>query len=47
MKAAFLNMPYKENDITILLTSHNSEDISLLCDKVYKMENGELNELSS
>lgn len=40
-------LDYKKNDVTILLTSHNSEDISLLCDKVYKMENGKLNELSS
>ncbi|MGE7625467.1 ABC transporter ATP-binding protein [Viridibacillus sp. NPDC096237] len=38
---------YKKRDITILLTSHNPEDISLLCDKVYKMENGQLNVLSS
>lgn len=30
--------------ITIIITSHYQEDIDLLCDKVYEMSNGELNE---
>lgn len=29
----------------ILLTSHNQEDISMLCDKIYEMENGELKKI--
>lgn len=39
-------LDYKKRGTTILLASHNSEDISLLCDKVYRMDNGELTELS-
>lgn len=35
-------LDYKKNDVTIILTSHNAEDITLLCDKVFKMDNGEL-----
>ena len=27
---------------TILLSSHSTEDIELLCDKVYEMEHGKL-----
>lgn len=30
----------KQNGKTILLTSHNKEDIDVLCDKVYRMEKG-------
>ena len=30
---------------TILLTSHNFEDIQLLCDRVYEMEHGQLEEI--
>ena len=32
----------KNQGVTILLASHNSEDIQLLCDAVYKIEKGEL-----
>lgn len=32
----------KKEGITILITSHNSEDINYLCDKIYKMKNGEI-----
>lgn len=32
----------KEKGVTVLIASHNSEDIRLLCDKVYKMDNGKL-----
>ena len=30
----------KQKGKTILLTSHNKEDIDVLCDKVYRMEKG-------
>lgn len=36
----------KEEGKTILLASHNREDIELLCDVVYEMENGKLNPFS-
>lgn len=32
----------KDEGKTILLASHNKEDIDMLCDEVYKMENGKL-----
>lgn len=32
----------KEEGKTIILASHNKEDIALLCDKVYEMEHGEI-----
>ncbi len=32
----------KEKGITILITSHNSEDIQLLCDDVYEMDYGKI-----
>ena len=32
----------KKQGKTILLASHNNEDIQVLCDKVYKMEDGKL-----
>lgn len=35
----------KEQGKTILLASHNSEDIRLLCDRVYEMDAGVLTEL--
>lgn len=37
----------KSADKTILLSSHSSEDIELLCDKVFEMEHGKLAFLSS
>ena len=30
---------------TILLASHNREDIDMLCDKVYEMDRGELKQI--
>lgn len=38
MRHLFLSM--KEEGKTILLASHNREDIEFLCDEVYEMENG-------
>jgi ABC-2 type transport system ATP-binding protein len=35
----------KEQGKTILLASHNSEDIRLLCDKVFEMDGGRMREL--
>lgn len=32
----------KEEGKTILLCSHNAEDIAVLCDEVYEMENGQI-----
>ncbi|MEK4715883.1 ABC transporter ATP-binding protein [Sporosarcina sp. FSL K6-5500] len=40
MREMILN--FKRQGITILLASHNPEDISLLCDEVYKMDGGKL-----
>ncbi|AHN21739.1 ABC transporter ATP-binding protein [Lysinibacillus varians] len=40
MRDMILN--FRKQDITILLASHNPEDIALLCDEVYKMDGGEL-----
>lgn len=34
-----------ENNVTILMASHNSEDINLLCDEVYEIDNGILSKL--
>lgn len=39
-----LFMQLKEQGKTILLASHNREDIQILCDKVYEMDNGILQE---
>lgn len=39
-------LEYKKGGNTIILCSHSSEDINLLCDVVYEMENGELSERS-
>jgi ABC-2 type transport system ATP-binding protein len=44
MREMILN--FRRQGITILLASHNPEDISLLCDEVYKMNGGKL-ELNS
>lgn len=35
----------KEQGKTILLASHNSEDIRVLCDRVYEMDAGVLKEV--
>ncbi|KMK75199.1 hypothetical protein [Alkalihalobacillus pseudalcaliphilus] len=35
---------FKNEGLTVLLSSHNSEDISILCEYVYKMDNGVLTE---
>lgn len=40
MRALFLNL--KENGVMMLLASHNREDIDVLCDEVYEMENGRM-----
>ena len=32
----------KEEGKTILLVSHNFEDIKCLCDKIYEIDNGKL-----
>ena len=40
MRELFLSM--KEEGKTILLASHNKEDIDLLCDHVYEMDAGVL-----
>lgn len=36
----------REQGRTILLTSHNFEDIQLLCDRVFEMEHGRMKEIS-
>jgi ABC-2 type transport system ATP-binding protein len=38
MRELFLNM--KQEGKTILLASHNKEDIDVLCDHVYEMDMG-------
>lgn len=43
MRRLFLKM--KSEGKLILLTSHNREDIEILCDEVYEMEKGILNKL--
>ena len=43
MRSLFLQM--KEEGKLILLASHNREDIELLCDEVYEMENGMMKKL--
>lgn len=37
----------KDKSVTILLTSHNKEDIDILCDSIYTMEDGVLNEYTN
>ena len=44
MRELFLTMKAKGK--LIILTSHYKEDIQALCDKVYKMKYGELEEIS-
>ena len=36
----------KEKGKTILLASHNSEDIRILCDRVFEMDAGVLREVN-
>lgn len=43
MRKLFLS--FKEEGKTLLLVSHNREDIELLCDEVYEMEHGRLHKL--
>lgn len=40
-----LLLELKEQGKTIILASHNSEDIRILCDKVYEMDGGRMREL--
>ena len=40
-----LLLDLKERGKTIILASHNSEDIRILCDKVYEMDGGRMKEL--
>ena len=40
MRRLFLKL--KEDGRLIILASHNREDIEVLCDEVYEMENGVL-----
>lgn len=41
MRALFLDLA-KKKKVTIVIASHNLEDINLLCDKVYQLKNGQL-----
>ncbi|MBQ3515401.1 MAG: multidrug ABC transporter ATP-binding protein, partial [Lachnospiraceae bacterium] len=43
MRKLFLEL--KEMGKTIVLASHNKEDIDVLCDNVYEMEMGVLNRI--
>jgi ABC-2 type transport system ATP-binding protein len=45
MRELFLQM--KEAGKTILLASHNREDIEALCDEVYEMEDGVISKLEA
>lgn len=40
MRELFLNA--KESGKMMLLDSHNKDDIDILCDEVYEMENGHM-----
>ena len=40
-----LLLELKAQGKTIILASHNSEDIRILCDKVYEMDGGRMREL--
>lgn len=42
-----LLLRFKQEGKTILLTSHNQEDINLLCDEVYRIENQKLSLVKS
>ncbi|MBR3834438.1 MAG: ATP-binding cassette domain-containing protein [Lachnospiraceae bacterium] len=35
----------KDKGVTMLISSHNTEDIDILCDEVYEMENGKIKRL--
>ena len=37
-----LLLELKQQGKTIILASHNSEDIRILCDKVYEMDGGRI-----
>jgi ABC-2 type transport system ATP-binding protein len=41
MRALFSDLA-KKKKVTIVIASHNLEDINLLCDRVYQLNNGEL-----
>lgn len=43
IRKLFLEM--KEEEKTIILVSHNREDINILCDEVYEMDNGLLSKI--
>ena len=43
MRKLFLKL--KEADKTLLIASHNREDIEVLCDKVYRMDGGILSNI--
>lgn len=45
MRVFFRNLA--DRGKTVLLTSHNSEDIDILCDTVYEMDNGSLAKLDT
>jgi ABC-2 type transport system ATP-binding protein len=45
MRKVFLSL--KENGKTILIASHNKEDIEILCDDVYEMDAGILSKINS
>ena len=40
-----LLLKLKEQGKTILLASHNKEDIEVLCDEVFEMEHGKLQQI--
>ena len=40
-----LLLEQKNNGVTILLASHNKDDITVLCDKIYNMNSGILTEI--
>lgn len=37
-----LLLDFKKKNVTVVITSHNSQDIDILCDKIYKIKNGKL-----
>lgn len=37
-----LILDLKKRDLSIILASHNREDIQILCDQVYEMDNGKI-----
>lgn len=40
IRSLILNL--KKNNVTIVITSHNPEDIEILCDEIYSIKNGKL-----